>query len=552
MSAPTYDNAGNMLTGNGRTYTYDPLGQVASVQQGGTTLTAEYASDGTVWKISAGGVTRYRIFDDFEWNQSLGIVRTSVFLDGQVIAISEEAFTPTSYPGCGQVWPKSVPQPAGGDVALALLYALAGGLAFPMARAIRWNRLRTGRAWVSLGTSAVFIVFVSVPPVVVVPEPASAAAPANTMFFHPDRLGSSLVVSNNTGAASAQRVVYRPFGALVQNSGGTSTVPERGFTGQRFESSVGVYDYNARWYDPGIAKFVQPDAVARVYDPQALGPYAYVANNPINRVDPSGNESLDCLSGACSFVTSWSYAGGGNVSLSFGFGGNLYRPSGFGFGGCINFVAGACSGPPGWFVWTRAQVDQAVRELGRIQAQASIVYRAIVDPIGTIQAILSPPVDLLAASPHGIRHFDFSSSGDSIGRALSIAGGGGQIYAAVGLGAACILTGGIACVLAPGLLLLGTNNLQEGVLGGDGWLRSLSQDAFGDRRGNLVYDVVDLGFSAGGAVKAIRKGDLARRQLSLDGATISAVWRLSAPVRAVFSKGRRTIQDASDEEEESP
>jgi hypothetical protein len=106
-----------MLTGNGRTYTYDPQGQVASIVQGGTTLTADYASDGKVWKISAGGVTRYRIFDDFEWNATLGVGRTSVFLDGQIIAITEESFAPSNYPGCGQVWPKGMPYPAGGDIA---------------------------------------------------------------------------------------------------------------------------------------------------------------------------------------------------------------------------------------------------------------------------------------------------------------------------------------------------------------------------------------------------------------------------------------------------
>ena len=83
--------------------------------------------------------------------------------------------------------------------------------------------------------------------------------------------------------------MYRPFGALVQNSGGTSTVPERGFTGQRFEPSVGIYDYNARWYDPAIARFVQPDAIADAFDPQSLNPFSYVRNDPTNLTDPTGN-----------------------------------------------------------------------------------------------------------------------------------------------------------------------------------------------------------------------------------------------------------------------
>jgi len=143
----------------------------------------------------------------------------------------------------------------------------------------------------------VFLVFASVPPGLVA-ERAEATSPLNTTYFHPDRLGSSLVVSDS--AAVAMRVVYRPFGALVQNSGGNASVPNRGFTGQRFESTVGVYDYNARWYDPAIARFVQPDAlIGSAYDPQQFSPFAHVRNDPVNRIDPTGNESLDCIGGVC-------------------------------------------------------------------------------------------------------------------------------------------------------------------------------------------------------------------------------------------------------------
>ena len=231
--------------------------------------------------------------------------------------------------------PRNTPQPAGGELALLLMYAFAGALALPMARAIRRNRPRTLRGWASVGTSVVFLVFVSVPPQLVA-EQAEAAAPINTTFFHPDRLGSSLVVSNNTGTASATRVVYRPFGALVQNSGSTSAVPERGFTGQRFEASVGVYDYGARWYDPAIARFVQPDAYARPYDPQSLNPFSYVHNNPINFSDPTGNIEIP--------ISSWTISFGTTLGFAVALGGMLAVESyliNSGFGRRIGRVLGA-------------------------------------------------------------------------------------------------------------------------------------------------------------------------------------------------------------------
>jgi RHS repeat-associated protein len=379
LANPTYDAAGSTLTGNSRTYSYDAEGQVASVAFGGTTLSVNYAGDGKAWKLTSGSLTRYRIYDDFEWTTA-NLARTHVFLGGQEIAVTEEGYTPVNYGGCGQVWPPKRPLPAGGDLALTLLYAFAGALAFPMVRAIRRHRLRGARAWASLGTSAVFLMFVSVPPQLVA-EPAEASAPLNTTFFHPDRLGSSLVVSDNTGTASARRVVYRPFGALVQNSAGNSTVPDRGFTGQRFESSVGVYDYGARWYDPAIARFVQPDNYADPFEPQSLNLFAYVRNDPTNRTDPTGNWGIQVgfQIGNMEFGN-WGTWGGPWGMQAVG----IYL-AGRGWSGCINIVSGQCGNNI-----IGGIVNQAV---GRIQSQVSLISNVIWHPVATARALVDALVN---------------------------------------------------------------------------------------------------------------------------------------------------------------
>jgi hypothetical protein len=52
--------------------------------------------------------------------------------------------------------------------------------------------------------------------------------------------------------------------------------------------------YGARYYSAEIGRFVQPDSMLPdIYDPQQLNRYAYVRNNPLKYVDPSGNFSLD-------------------------------------------------------------------------------------------------------------------------------------------------------------------------------------------------------------------------------------------------------------------
>jgi len=65
---------------------------------------------------------------------------------------------------------------------------------------------------------------------------------------------------------------------------------EYDYTGQRWEEAIGLYDYDARWYDPELGRFIQPDSV--VPEPgnsQALIRYAYGLNNPVRYVDPTGH-----------------------------------------------------------------------------------------------------------------------------------------------------------------------------------------------------------------------------------------------------------------------
>lgn len=69
---------------------------------------------------------------------------------------------------------------------------------------------------------------------------------------------------------------------------------DRLFTGQRYDSDLGLYDYKARWYDPWLGRFIQPDPIVPdPANPQALNRYSYCLNDPINHTDPSGFDPLD-------------------------------------------------------------------------------------------------------------------------------------------------------------------------------------------------------------------------------------------------------------------
>ncbi len=62
------------------------------------------------------------------------------------------------------------------------------------------------------------------------------------------------------------------------------------FSGQRYDHAIGLYFYNARYYDPALGRFIQPDTIVpNPGDPQSLNRYSYAANNPLRYTDPSGH-----------------------------------------------------------------------------------------------------------------------------------------------------------------------------------------------------------------------------------------------------------------------
>ena len=109
-------------------------------------------------------------------------------------------------------------------------------------------------------------------------------------YFHKDHLGSSTVMTNASGL-SVETSEYLPYGGNRDQSG--TSVSDYKFTDQELDTSTGLYNYDARIYDPVIGRFVSADTiVSHPFDPQGLNRYSYCRNNPLIYVDPSGH-SID-------------------------------------------------------------------------------------------------------------------------------------------------------------------------------------------------------------------------------------------------------------------
>ncbi|WP_342428628.1 polymorphic toxin-type HINT domain-containing protein [Paenibacillus sp. FSL L8-0158] len=85
--------------------------------------------------------------------------------------------------------------------------------------------------------------------------------------------------------------------------GGPETVKETvpnvlRYAGEYWDDTTGLQYLRARWYDPGTARFMGEDTYqGEISDPQSLNWYAYVANNPLGYVDPSGHELMPTTKG---------------------------------------------------------------------------------------------------------------------------------------------------------------------------------------------------------------------------------------------------------------
>jgi RHS repeat-associated protein len=158
-----------------------------------------------------------------------------------------------------------------------------------------------------------------------------------------DHLGSTSVVANYDGSLYARQGYYA-WGEQRFPAGASPLPTTFRYTGQRESASLGLYFYGARWYDPALGRFIQPDTIVpgvgedgnpnaigymddvtyspltvdyhedqflaqlnyensqRFQDPNfhlppvptnsiAFDRYAYSLNNPLRYVDPNGHDA---------------------------------------------------------------------------------------------------------------------------------------------------------------------------------------------------------------------------------------------------------------------
>jgi len=165
---------------------------------------------------------------------------------------------------------------------------------------------------------------------------------AASYYYATDHLGSSSVLTNNTGAYH-ERIEYLPYGEVWVDASTSSatdasifeatgvggyTIPYK-FTGKELDKETGLYYFGARYYDARLSRWISTDPALQegkyfpkpndydtehdfywyilndtsgklpgmggVFNAINMDVYHYAGNNPVKLVDPDGNDIIKAV-----------------------------------------------------------------------------------------------------------------------------------------------------------------------------------------------------------------------------------------------------------------
>ena len=229
---------------------------------------------------------------------------------------------------------------------------------------------------------------------------AFAQTGGTVTYVYTDPQGTPLAETDASGNITAT-FDYTPYGTYAPN--GTSTPGPNpngpGYTGHVNDPETNLVYMQARYYDPSTGHFLSTDPVRPVPgDAFNFNRYAYVDNNPIIGMDPTGME--DECPAACMFMRQVSDAFSRVASGAFATQGSPNRP------------------------------------LGQAQATTSYMNGEANQDLATAAGAVAPVIDAVPGATIGACAVGATcSAGDWISGSLALLPGDGELFAAGRIGA---------------------------------------------------------------------------------------------------------------------
>ncbi|HXB58566.1 MAG TPA: RHS repeat-associated core domain-containing protein [Candidatus Acidoferrales bacterium] len=330
-TAYAYDTCGNMTTRGGQTLMYDAQNQLAGVSGPGLSVSFGYDDDGErLWRNGTNGYTIW-IGGIYEINN--GRILCHVLADGALVATFE--------PQCNALMSKVFGEKRWYLASNALtsiadwpfqngrspftmligIWAAIIGICFAARRSAQIAPSELRRNWRQPLTWKRAVTVISLSAYFLTTTNNAQAATYSPVFYyyHGDHLGSSNVLTDRSGN-QVQHYEYSSFGQTSFADNSSAFPVSNRYTGQIADDETGLYYYGARYYDPQLGRFIQPDSdVGSPDNPQNLNRYSYCGNNPLNCMDPTGHNpfviALIFILAGAAIGASVSAATGGNPAM---------------------------------------------------------------------------------------------------------------------------------------------------------------------------------------------------------------------------------------------
>ena len=268
-------------------YGYDQQGQLTSATVGGTSYTYTYDTAGNIQSKKVGSTTTNYTYGNSAWRDLL-----TSYNGG---SITYSGGNPTKYyDGSTFTWTQGrrLATAKVGSTNISYTYDMAGVRSSKTVGSTKYDfttlsglvTRQTGG-----GKTIDFVYDENNQPL--------AMKYNNTLYYYVLNAQGDVVRIVNSSRSVVASYTYDPWGKIISSSGTLADVNPLRYRGYYYDAETGFYYLQSRYYDPEIGRFIDADSYASTDATGLLSTnmFAYCENNPVMRVDPTGELFWDIL-----------------------------------------------------------------------------------------------------------------------------------------------------------------------------------------------------------------------------------------------------------------
>ena len=268
-------------------YGYDQQGQLTSATVGGTSYTYTYDTAGNIQSKKVGSTTTNYTYGNSAWRDLL-----TAYNGG---SITYSGGNPTKYyDGSTFTWTQGrrLATAKVGSTNISYTYDMAGVRSSKTVGSTKYDFTTLSGLVIRQtggGKTIDFVYDENNQPL--------AMKYNNTLYYYVLNAQGDVVRIVNSSRSVVASYTYDPWGKIISSSGTLADINPLRYRGYYYDTETGFYYLQSRYYDPEIGRFINADSYASTDMVGLLSTnmFSYCENNPVMRVDPTGELFWDIL-----------------------------------------------------------------------------------------------------------------------------------------------------------------------------------------------------------------------------------------------------------------